>query len=111
MTVMGVILYHTTPPENVPGILKDGLLRCHGVHESAFICLSRRPDSWMKPGLALLEVDIEGIDGRLVRQWSEEETDEINVWDDISPERIRPAEKCIMYETYESDNERTDDDN
>ena len=82
-----MILYHVTPTENVESILKDGLLRCHGDSKSAFICLSEKPDSWMKEGLVLLQVDIDGI-GCDVRCWGAE-TDEICVWGDISPDRIK----------------------
>lgn len=83
-------LYHVTKLENVESILKDGLLRCHGDYKSAFICLSEKPDSWIQDGLVLLEVDIDGI-GSEVRSWGVE-TDEINVWGDIPPERIRVVE-------------------
>ena len=83
-------LYHVTKPENVESILKDGLLRCHGDYTSAFICLSEKPNSWIQDGLVLLEVDIDGI-GSEVRSWGVE-TDEINVWGDIPPERIKVIE-------------------
>lgn len=80
-------LYHVTPPENVDLILKNGLLRCHGDYSSAFISLSEHPDSWMQDGLVLLEVDIDGI-GCMVRTWGND-LDEICVWGDIPPERIK----------------------
>ena len=86
---MAKILYHVTPNENVETILKEGLLRCHGDYKSAFICLSKNAESWMQSGLALLGVDIEGMDRKLIRQWPENETDEINVWADIPPNRIK----------------------
>lgn len=80
-------LYHVTKPENVDSILRDGLLRCHGDYTSAFISLSEQPDSWMQDGLVLLEVDIDGI-GCMVKTWNND-PDEICVWGDISPERIK----------------------
>lgn len=73
---MAKTLYHVTPSENVEAILKNGLLRVHGDVGSAFICLSEKPGSWMVDGLTLLDVDIEGLD-------------EVCVWGDIPPNRIR----------------------
>lgn len=85
-------LYHVTKPENVESILSDGLLRCHGDHTSAFICLSEDPDSWIDDGLVLLEVEIDGLKCRITT-WNElEPTDEVCVWGDIPPERIRVVE-------------------
>lgn len=82
------MLYHVTPQENVEAILRVGLLRCHGEYKSAFICLSEYPDSWMQDGLVLLGVDVAGLNVRLTKPLIEN-TDEICVWGDIPPERIR----------------------
>ena len=80
-------LYHVTKPENVDSILRNGLLRCHGSYRSAFISLSERPDSWIQKGLVLLEVDVDGI-GCKETTWLPQ-SDEICVWGDIPPERIK----------------------
>ena len=82
------MLYHVTKPENVPSILKHGLLRSHGDHRSAFVFLSEDPDSWMDNGLVLLGVDVEGLNVRLTTPLIEN-TDEICAWGDIPPERIK----------------------
>ena len=84
-------LYHVTKPENVDSILKNGLLRCHGEHRSAFVFLSEDPDSWMDNGLVLLCVDVDGLNVRLTTPLIEN-TDEICAWGDIPPERIRVVE-------------------
>ena len=84
-------LYHVTKPENVDSILKNGLLRCHGDHKSAFVFLSEDPDSWMDNGLVLLCVDVDGLNVRLTTPLIEN-TDEICAWGDIPPERIRVVE-------------------
>ena len=73
-------LYHVTKPENVDSILKNGLLRCHGDHKSAFVFLSEDPDSWMEDGLVLLGVDVEGLNIRLTTPLIEN-TDEICAWE------------------------------
>ena len=82
------MLYHVTKPENVPSILEHGLLRCHGDHKSAFVFLSEDPDSWMDNGLVLLGVDVDGLNVRMTTPLIEN-TDEICVWGDIPPERIK----------------------
>lgn len=89
---MAKTLYHVTPVENVESILENGLLLNHGYHTGAFICLSERPDSWMKDGLALLEVDIGGLD-YTITSWKDEGLDEVCVWGDIEPSRIRLVER------------------
>ena len=81
-------LYHATDPKNVESILKNGLLRCHGDHTSGFICLSERSDSWFKIGQVLLSVDIDGLDCTIT-SWIPEGLDEVCVWGDIPPDRIR----------------------
>ena len=82
------MLYHVTPKENVESILKEGLLRCHGEHKSAFIFLSEDPDSWIDDGLVLLGVDVDGLNCRLTRPCIDH-TDEICAWGDIPPDRIK----------------------
>ena len=82
-----MILYHVTPKDNLKSILNGGLLRCHGKHKSFYISLSEKPDSWMQDGLVLLSVDIKGIGCRVT--WWGEETDEVCVWGDIPPNRIK----------------------
>lgn len=82
------MLYHVTPKENVKSILKEGLLRCHGEHKSAFIFLSEDPDSWIDDGLVLLGVDVAGLNCRLTRPCIDR-TDEICAWGDIPPDRIK----------------------
>lgn len=84
-------LYHVTKPENVDSILKNGLLRNHDGHKSAFVFLSEDPDSWMDDGLVLLGVDVDGLDVRFTTPLIEN-TDEICAWGDIPPERIRVVE-------------------
>ena len=89
---MAKILYHVTPSANVESILKNGLLRCHGDHKSAFIFLSEDPDSWIDDELVLLDVDVDGLKCRFTTPCIEN-TDEICVWGDIPPERIKLHEK------------------
>ncbi len=85
---MAKILYHVTQKENVDSILKDGLLRCHGNHESAFISLSEDPDSWLTDGLVVLGVNVSGLKCRLTT-WAPDGLDEVCAWGDIPPDRIR----------------------
>ena len=85
---MAKTLYHVTPSENIEAILKNGLLRVHGDVGSAFICLSEKSDFWMVDGLTLLDVDIEGLDCKITT-WIPERLDEVCVWGDIPPNRIR----------------------
>ena len=85
---MAKMLYHATDAKNVESILKNGLLRCHGDHTSAFVSLSECPNSWMKEGLALLEVDVEGLPYTMT-SWASEGLDEVCYWGDIPPTRIR----------------------
>ena len=84
------MLYHVTEPENVPHILEHGLLRVHGNHKSSFISLSENPDSWIREGLVLLGVDIDGLKCRMTT-WNTapDFSDEVCVWGDIPPERIK----------------------
>ena len=82
------MLYHVTRPENVDSILRDGLLRNHDGHKSAFVFLSEDPDSWMVNGLVLLGVDVDGLNIRMTTPLIEN-TDEICAWGDIPPERIK----------------------
>ena len=82
------MLYHVTKPENVDSILRDGLLRNHDGHKSAFVFLSEDPDSWMVNGLVLLGVDVDGLNIRMTTPLIEN-TDEICAWGDIPPERIK----------------------
>ena len=89
---MAKILYHVTPSENVESILRNGLLRVHGDNKSSFISLSEKPDSWMQDGLTLLDVDIDGLDCKIT-SWIPEGLDEVCVWGDISPDRIKLHEK------------------
>jgi len=89
---MAKTLYHVTPSENVESILKNGLLRCHGDHKSAFIFLSEDPDSWIDDGLVLLDVDVDGLKCRFTTPCIEN-TDEICVWGDIPPDRIKLHER------------------
>ena len=53
--------------------------------------LSEDPDSWMDDGLALLRVDVDGLNVRLTTPLIEN-TDEICAWGDIPPERIKVVE-------------------
>lgn len=85
---MSKTLYHVTPVENVKSILENGLERCHGGHSGAFISLSERPDSWIQDGLALLEVDVEGLPCTMT-SWIPDGLDEVCYWGDIPPSRIR----------------------
>lgn len=83
-------LYHVTNPENLDSILKEGLLLEHDGYYAPYISLSEQPDSWMKEGLALLEVDIDGLDC-VISSWNfpPDNLDEVCVWGDIPPERIK----------------------
>ena len=81
------LLYHVTEIDNVPFILREGLLRCHGDHRSAFVSLSEDPESWIKDGLALLSVDVKGLNCPM--STFAPELDEIEVWGDIPPDRIK----------------------
>lgn len=85
-------LYHATSSENVESILKNGLLRCHDNHTSAFICLSEKPDSWFQVGQTLLSVDIDDLDCKIT-SWIPDGLDEVCVWGDIPPDRIKLHEK------------------
>lgn len=88
---MPKILYHVTSVENVKSILENGLKCCHGGHSGAFVSLSERPDSRMKEGLALLEVDVEGLPHKMT-SWVPEGLDEVCYWGDIPPSRIKLRE-------------------
>ena len=85
---MEKMLYHSTDAKNIESILKNGLLRCHDNHTSAFICLSEKPDSWFQVGQTLLSVDIDGLDCKIT-SWIPDGLDEVCVWGDIPPNRIR----------------------
>lgn len=83
-------LYHVTSPENLDSILKDGLLLEHGENSAPYISLSEQPDSWIKDGLVLLEVNIDGLPCRITTwNFKPENLDEVCVWGDIPPERIK----------------------
>ena len=81
------ILYHATPSKNLTSILRQGLLRKHGLHKSAFISLSEKPNSWIQSGMVLLEVDIDGL-GCPITTW-QPKLDEVCVWGDIPPDRVK----------------------
>ena len=82
------MLYHVTDPKNVQSIMEHGLLRSHDGRTSAFVFLSERPDSWLKDGLALLGVNVSGLECRMTKPCIGRDTDEICAWGDIPPERI-----------------------
>lgn len=75
-------LYHVTEAENVANILKEGL-KCNGMA----VYLSENPLSWWKPGMAILKVYSTGLKKKMTRV--DEKLDELLVWDDIRPERIK----------------------
>lgn len=75
-------LYHATTKENVKSILRNGLNR----QVAPFVCLSEKPTSWWKPGMEVLRIRITGLKGDM-RTWLPD-SDEINYWGDINPERI-----------------------
>jgi len=88
---MKKVLYHITEKENVPSILEKGLL-CGGLsHRGSFVSLCEEWISWYEDGLAILEVDIDGIDCD-IRTWLPQ-LDEVCVWGDIEPWRIRIFKK------------------
>ena len=74
-------LYHVTEKENVPIILKDGLVMRNGFA----VYLSENPYSWWKPGLAILKVRITGLENLHTFL---PEIDEILSFEDIPPQRI-----------------------
>lgn len=75
-------LYHVTTPENAKSILQIGLMR----QRAPFVCLSENPTSWWQPGMDVLRIRITGLKGDM-RTWLPD-SDEINYWGDINPERI-----------------------
>ena len=75
-------LYHVTDKANVKNILKEGL-KCNGMA----VYLSESPLSWWKPGMAILKVRTTNIKDKMTRV--DKNLDEILVWDDIEPSRIR----------------------
>lgn len=80
-------LYHVTDKANVKNILKEGL-KCNGMA----VYLSESPFSWWKPGMVILKVRATGLKDKMTRV--DEKLDEILVWDDIRPERIK---EFILY--------------
>lgn len=77
-------LYHVTSTENVENILKYGLVRERPEKRSIAVYLSEKPLSWYQPGLALLRVDISGLDDIHATTFLPE-SDEILFWGDIPP--------------------------
>ena len=75
-------LYHVTDAENVANILKEGLK-----NNGMAVYLSEDPFSWWKPGMVILKVRATGLKDKMTRV--DEKLDEILVWDDIRPERIK----------------------
>lgn len=75
-------LYHVTDPKNIPSIMQMGLRRSMGGRTTFAVYLSERPESWWKPGLALLKVDISGLQTTPATTFLPD-MDEVIFWGDI----------------------------
>ena len=75
-------LYHCTEKKNLEPIFDKGLLR-----RGAFVFLSRRPESWYRKGMVLLEVETAGLTGRFT---DDGKIDEILYWGDVPAKNLKP---------------------
>lgn len=81
MMILSNYMYHTTTPNNLNSILSEGLKR-----RSFAVYLSKAPFSWWKPGMAILKVDISGLEDKIT--YVDETLDEFLLWSDIASSRI-----------------------
>ena len=75
-------LYHSTQKENVPKIINEGLRRSASNRSTFAVYLSENPLSWYQEGLAILKVDVSGLD-ELKATTFLPESDEVLFWGDI----------------------------
>lgn len=78
-----MILYHSTPKENVDSILAEGLRPPSG---HSIVYLSHEPDSWKRDGDVVLLIDMTGLEKGLTN--TGDGIDEELYWATIPPERI-----------------------
>ena len=81
MKIVSNYMYHATTSNNLNNILDKGLKR-----RSFAVYLSKAPFSWWKPGMAILKVDIAGLENKIT--YVDESLDEFLLWSDIEPSRI-----------------------
>ena len=79
-------LYHVTPKKNVDKIIREGLRTSGGDRTTWAVYLSEHPLSWYKDGLAILRVDVSGLE-ELKASTFLPTSDEVMFWGDIPPQK------------------------
>lgn len=77
-------LYHTTKPENVQKIIREGLRTSMGNRTTFAVYLSEKPLSWYEEGLEILKVDVSGLEEMKATTFLPD-SDEVLFWGDIPP--------------------------
>lgn len=77
-------LYHCTKKENVAQIIANGLKTSMGNRTTFAVYLSEKPLSWYEQGLAILKVDVSGLEEMKASTFLPN-LDEVLFWGDIPP--------------------------
>lgn len=80
-------LYHCTEPQNVPSILKHGLMRGGMERHTFAVYLSEKPLSWWSGGMSILRVDVSDL-SEIEKTTFLPESDEILFWGDIPAYKV-----------------------
>lgn len=81
------ILYHSTLPENVNSIVRNGLLPGGGTRAAYAVYLSEKPKSWYQKGMVILKVNVSGLESIPATTFLPDQ-DEVLFWGSIPRERI-----------------------
>ena len=73
--------------DNIENIIKEGLKRSASNRTTWAVYLSEKPLSWYQDGLAILKVDVSGLE-KLEATTFLPESDEVLFWGDIPPYKL-----------------------